>query len=172
MNSINMNLSISHNIQEYNLKKTLSLSPAYNFSQSPPNIALNTTCKLFDANATMAMIRLDNQVDYDALTIMSAKGVEDACAWTGEELEIAGSSFDLACDTATLTNICSQWNDYASIQRIEATVHRLKNTLEEDSDREIDEHDWISSKQFTGPFDFIRDTYPNCTTGSDNRITC
>ena len=168
-----MILSISHNLQQYNLTKTLGLT--YSFSQNHPNKvkeALNTTCKLFDANATMAIISLDNQVDYDALTIMSAKGVEDACAWTGEELDNARSSFDLACDTATLTNICSQWNDYASIQRIEATVDRLKDTLRGNTDRNINEHDWIHSKQFTGPFDFITETYPNCTPGENGVITC
>ena len=134
--------------------------------------ALNTTCKLHEANNTLAKITIEDQTDYDILRIMSEKSLEDACEWVSSTLNTGfNSSYRVHCDNSSLTDLCSQWNDVIAIQRVEDKVDILRNAYSDSStERDVDETAWINAQQFNSSSTFFTESY-NCTE-ENNVLTC
>ena len=79
---------------------------------------------------------------------MSEKSVEDACNWVNETLSSAeiGSSglpSSVQCsNVSTLSGICSQWDEFASITTIESKVDRLGSI-------DINQSKWLDAHNLT-----------------------
>ena len=94
-------------------------------------IALNATCRLYDANRILPNISLPDSTSQQILEIMSNKSVQDACTWINETLPF-GLPSDVDCsDVSTLDGICNQWNEFSSILRIKSKVDRLNPSIDE-----------------------------------------
>lgn len=92
--------------------------------------ALNTTCRLYEANRILPNISLPDQTAQQVLQLMSNKSVQDACSWMNANLP-AGfpSNSGIDCSiVSSLGGVCSQWREYVSIVVIESKVDRLGPT--------------------------------------------
>ena len=118
--------------------------------------ALNTTCRLYEANKILPNINLTDDTAQRVLEIMSEKGVQDACIWVNKTLREIDSQArlpdDVDCsDVSTLGGVCSQWSEFTAIMRIESKVDLLGSIT-------IDEDKWFSRHT-----DLNReDLYPGC----------
>ena len=136
--SLSLSLSLCHP-QKFHLAHSLNVSCSCLNSDSTGacqtlRSALNTTCRLYDANRILPNVSLHNQTAQEVLNVLSEKSTEDACKWVNETLgsaEIGSSGLpsSVQCsNVSTLSGICSQWNEFVSIMTIASKVDRLGPT--------------------------------------------
>ena len=132
--------SLCH-LQKFRLAQSLNVSCSCLNSNSTETCqklqsALNVTCRLYDANRILPNISLPDDTAQEVLEIMSEKSVQDACIWTNETLhsnDSPGLPSNVDCsDVSTLGGVCSQWNEFTSIMKIESKVDLLRPTIDED----------------------------------------
>lgn len=115
--------------------------------------ALNTTCRLYEANQILPNISLPDQTTQQVLEVMSEKSVQDACIWVNQTLTEIGSSglpSDVSCSSvSSLSGVCSQWSEFKSILTIQSKVQLLNPSP-------ISEEDWFSEHTDLNSADYSR----------------
>ena len=135
MITFSLSLSLCHP-QKFHLVQSLNVSCSCLNSDSTGacqtlRSALNTTCRLYEANSVLSSISLPNQTAKQVLNVMSERSIEDACIWLNETLRSAGIGSSglpssVQCSSvSTLSGVCSQWSEFVSIMKIGSKVDRL-----------------------------------------------